>query len=62
MESKYFESWQLSISNDLLDAVELVLMTHGAELSELGLVGISLSQLTMFLAVAGCTKTALTIV
>ena len=37
MDGEYFPNWQINISEDLLDEVDLVILAHGEDLVELGL-------------------------
>lgn len=50
----YFPSWQISIAEDLLDDIDLALLTHGDDLRALGLNPLDQSKMLILLAVTGC--------
>lgn len=52
-QSIYFPHWFVNISEELLDQLDLIMMTHGHDLEELGLTPISTSKLILFLSTAG---------
>lgn len=53
----YFTHWQLSIAEDLLDEVDLVLLTHGEEIQSFGLTPLDQSRILVMFAVTGCIIT-----
>lgn len=53
MSSNHFEQWSIALREDLLDEVELMLLSHGKDLVELGLYAHTPSALILLLAVAG---------
>lgn len=53
MQVKEFASWQLSISEDILDEVDLIILTHGPDLKDLGLNNTTVSQVLLLTIVAG---------
>lgn len=56
--SQYFPKWHLSIAEDLLDDIDLAVLTHGDDLKELGLNPVDQSKVLVLLAVAACTEKA----
>lgn len=56
MESEYFKQWSINISVDLLDEVDLLILTHGDDLKTLGLTQVSQGSVLVLLAVAACTN------
>lgn len=53
MGSLPFKAWNISISEELLDEVELLILTHGEDLKNLGLRGVSVSSVIVLLIVTG---------
>lgn len=52
MTSQYFNHWKLEITEDLIDEIELMLLTHGEDLKQLGLQA-DVSTSLLLLAVTG---------
>lgn len=50
MQTPYFKDWYLEISEELLDAIDLMVLTHGEDLQSLGLT--EMSPATMLILVA----------
>ncbi|MFO0971540.1 MAG: hypothetical protein U0520_04325 [Candidatus Saccharimonadales bacterium] len=53
MESEYFDHWKIAVSEDLLDEVDLLLLSHGKDLVKLGLFAETTAATLLMLAVAG---------
>lgn len=56
IESDYFKSWHIDISEDLLDEIDLLLLTHKEDLIELGLTDPSHGSILILLATAALTS------
>jgi|GEM_PF-3923244 len=56
MDAVYFTHWKLTISEDILDEIDLLLLAHGNDLTGLGLKKTTEATLIILLAVAGCRK------
>ena len=54
MDAVYFSNWKLHVSEDLLDEIDLLLLTHGSDLALLGLNKVNEAFMIVLLAVAGC--------
>lgn len=59
ISSSYFQQWYINVAEDLIDEVELLLLTHGDDLVELGLKDNSTGTLLVLLALAELTDVAL---
>ena len=57
MSSSYFTQWHLNISEDLLDEIELLILTHGEDLIALGLKDSMPGTVLVLLATAELTAT-----
>ena len=57
MDAVYFSEWKLPFAEEILDEVDLVLLTHDNDLRGLGLQNCNQSTLIILLAIAGCSKT-----
>lgn len=53
MDSIYFTHWKVAISEDLLDEIDLLLLSHGYDLQELGLQNVTPATILVLLATAG---------
>jgi hypothetical protein len=56
ISSSFFKQWHIDISEDLLDEVDLILLTHKDELRESGLTVITRGSILILLAVAALTN------
>jgi hypothetical protein len=52
-QSKEFQRWHIALSEDLLDEVDLLLITHGEDLTAIGLKELSRDSIIVLLVVAG---------
>jgi hypothetical protein len=52
MEPDYFKAWTIDISEDLLDAIDLITLTHGKDLLQLGLKDTAVSTMLVLCATA----------
>lgn len=55
VDSAHFAQWHINVSEDLLDEVDLLLLTHGEDLQALGLTTVSQGSVIVLLSVAACT-------
>jgi hypothetical protein len=53
--SEHFTKWHINVSEDLLDEVDLVILAHGDDLKELGLVPVNQGMILLLLAVSSLT-------
>jgi hypothetical protein len=53
MESDYFNHWKIALSEDLLDEVDLLFLSHSKDLVQLGLFAETTAAVLLLLAVAG---------
>lgn len=51
--SNYFKYWVISISEEILDELELIKLTHGDELLKLGLSDLNIGSILVLTATAG---------
>jgi len=56
MNGLYFSNWKIAVSDDLLDEIDLMALTHGADLMQLGLLDTTHGTLLVLLAVTGCSS------
>lgn len=54
-DNQFFPHWHISIAEDLLDEVDLMMLTHGDDIQSLGLDPICQSRILLLLSVSGCT-------
>ncbi len=55
-DSEYFKTWHLDISEDLIDEIDLLLLTHKEDLLEMGLEDATHGTLLVLLALAALTN------
>ena len=60
ISSPYFTQWSIHISEDVLDEIDLIIMTHGTDLSELGLRRVDQGSISVLLATAAISDVAFT--
>ncbi len=60
IDSTQFPHWHINVSEDLLDEVDLLLLTHGEDLKQLGLKNVSQGTVLVMLAVAAIKNVDLT--
>lgn len=53
MDAIHFQYWTISVSEDILDELELIKLTHGEDLLQLGLSDLSEGSLLVLAATAG---------
>lgn len=53
MDEEAFDSWNIAISENLVDELELLILTHGEELKELGLEKVSTGSVLTLTIVSG---------
>ena len=58
IKSEYFKNWHIDISEDLLDEVDLMLLTHKEDLLEMGMQEPTHGNVLIILAVASLTREA----
>lgn len=56
ISSSFFKQWYINISEDLLDEIDLILLTHKDELRESGLKVLNQGSVVILLAVAALTN------
>lgn len=52
ISSEYFTSWQITLSEDLLDEIDLLILMHGEDLKDLGLNNVSQGSIIVLLCTA----------
>lgn len=50
IDSNHFKSWHIGISADLIDEIDLLILTHGEDLVQLGLKSSSLGSVLLLLS------------
>lgn len=55
-ENSQFSHWHLSICEELLDDIDLALLTHGDDLTSLGFGSLTQSKMLVFLAISGASS------
>lgn len=53
MAALEFDTWHIEVSEDIVDEIELIILTHGNDLKELGLTNASVGTVLILLVVSG---------